>query len=336
MSELDPNTPQAPAPGHRPQVLFVDDEPRILTSLRMLCRRRYDVRIAEGGEAALAVLREHPVDVLVSDQRMPGMTGFELLREARSIQPGAMRLLLTGYADLNAIIGSINEGEIFRFISKPWVNDELLAIIDEAAAAAAAAPVPAAPAAAARTDITDADAEMPADAAPSEAAGPGVLVLDPSPARRAEMAGVLGGNYRVIEAADLDTAVERLQSDDIGVLISDVRVENTRIVELLGLLKTHAPNLVSIIVTERADAHDAIELINRSQVYRFLVRPLRQTMCRISVRSALERHHTLRQNPEQTRRYAARPVTEEPAGLGRGLIDRIRRMRQRLQPGASA
>ncbi|MDT0617207.1 response regulator [Salinisphaera sp. P385] len=331
MSELDPNIPQAPTLGHRPRVLFVDDEPRILTSLRMLCRRRYDVRIAEGGDAALAVLREHPVDVLVSDQRMPGMTGFELLREARSIQPGAMRLLLTGYADLNAIIGSINEGEIFRFISKPWVNDELLAIIDEAAAAAAAAPVPAAPAA-----PTPADADPDPQTEPAQTAGPAVLVLDPSPARRAEMAGVLGGSYRVIEAADLDTAVERLQSDDIGVMISDVRVENTRIVELLGLLKTHAPNLVSIIVTERADAHDAIDLINRSQVYRFLVRPLRQTMCRISVRSALERHHTLRQNPEQTRRYAARPVTEEPVGLGRGLIDRIRRMRQRLQPGASA
>lgn len=333
MSELDPNTPQTPTLGHRPRVLFVDDEPRILTSLRMLCRRRYDVRIAEGGEAALAVLREHPVDVLVSDQRMPGMTGFELLREARSIQPGAMRLLLTGYADLNAIIGSINEGEIFRFISKPWVNDELLAIIDEAAAAAATAPVPAAPAAPTPPDAAD---DPDPQAEPAQTAGPAVLVLDPSPARRAEMAGVLGGNYRVIEAADLDTAVERLQSEDIGVLISDVRVENTRIVELLGLLKTHAPNLVSIIVTERADAHDAIDLINRSQVYRFLVRPLRQTMCRISVRSALERHHTLRQNPEQTRRYAARPVTEEPAGLGRGLIDRIRRMRQRLQPGASA
>src|SRR5688572_27562186 len=101
------------ATANMARVLFVDDEPRILTTMRMLFRKNYEVFTAEGGQKALELLKSQPVDVIVSDQRMPGMTGIEMLRQARELNPNAMRILLTGYSDLNAIIGSINEGEIF-------------------------------------------------------------------------------------------------------------------------------------------------------------------------------------------------------------------------------
>jgi serine/threonine-protein kinase len=71
--------------------------------------------------------------VIVSDQRMPGMTGVELLRQSRDISPRSVRILLTGYSDLASIVGSINDGEIYRFISKPWDNQELATTIGEAA-----------------------------------------------------------------------------------------------------------------------------------------------------------------------------------------------------------
>src|SRR5690349_6712059 len=95
------------------RVLFVDDEPRVLSTMRMLFRNHYEMFFAESGQAALDLLAKQTVDVIVSDQRMPGMTGIEMLRSARERNPHAMRILLTGYSDLNAIIGSINEGEIF-------------------------------------------------------------------------------------------------------------------------------------------------------------------------------------------------------------------------------
>ncbi len=85
-----------------------------------------------------------------------------------------------------------------------------------------------------------------------------------------------------------------------------------------------------MILTDRADAHDAIDLINRSQVYRFLLRPLRPAMCRISVRSALQRHAALKRNPERTRRYQVEASAERSSGLGENLVSRIRMMRTRL------
>lgn len=322
--------------GARPRVLFVDDEIRVTTSLRMLCRRHYDVRIANSGAQALEIMRQGPVDVIVSDQRMPEMNGIELLREARSACPNAMRILLTGYADLNAIIGSINEGEIFRFINKPWSNADLMDTLAEAAAAARVSP-------AQTSSMTSEDAvlqtsavadqQTPAGASTSVSSSPeapAVLVVDPDSESVASLRNILGERQRVIGADGFDQAVNILQAESVGVLVSDVRVNGTRVVELLNALKEHAPHLVSIIMTDQADAMEAIELINSSQVYRFLVRPLRPATCRISVRSALDRHESLKKNPEQARRYTTQRIAQ-PSGVGDQLIDRIRRIRERLR-----
>jgi signal transduction histidine kinase len=120
----------------RPTLLVVDDEKDVLESVRHFFRRSCRVLIAEGGEPALEILRSEPVHVILCDQRMPGMSGDELLRQAREVQPDAVRLLFTGYADLPAVIRAVNEGQIFRYISKPWDAAELEAIVRQAAAQA--------------------------------------------------------------------------------------------------------------------------------------------------------------------------------------------------------
>jgi DNA-binding NtrC family response regulator len=112
------------------RILCVDDEPAILRSLQWLLRRRFEVSVAPGGAEALALLRDGDFDVVVSDQRMPGMSGAELLREVRRLSPRSMRILLTGYSDIQAILRSVNEGEVFRFIHKPWDVNELPEVID--------------------------------------------------------------------------------------------------------------------------------------------------------------------------------------------------------------
>ncbi|WZO97738.1 hybrid sensor histidine kinase/response regulator [Isosphaeraceae bacterium EP7] len=120
----------------RPTLLVVDDEKDVLESVRHFFRRSYRVVTAEGGASALEILRREPVHVILSDQRMPGISGDELLRQARDIQPDAVRLLFTGYADLPAVIRAVNEGQIFRYISKPWDAAELESIVRQAAAQA--------------------------------------------------------------------------------------------------------------------------------------------------------------------------------------------------------
>jgi DNA-binding NtrC family response regulator len=106
------------------ELLFVDDEPRILESLSALFSD-YVVHTAQHGYEALNILKTRQISVIVSDQMMPEMTGVEFLRQAKLTSPDSIRILMTGYADLQAIVDSVNVGEVFRYINKPWNTDKL-------------------------------------------------------------------------------------------------------------------------------------------------------------------------------------------------------------------
>jgi response regulator RpfG family c-di-GMP phosphodiesterase len=113
--------------GYRPKVLLVDDEESILNSLRRLLRSQpYDVLLANSGAQALEIMEQHPIDLVMTDARMPAMDGATLLAEIHRRHPSTTRILLTGYADLTMIIKAINEGQIHRYISKPWNDEEML------------------------------------------------------------------------------------------------------------------------------------------------------------------------------------------------------------------
>lgn len=116
-----------------PKVLFVDDEQRVLNSMRIMFRRRFDMYFASDGISALDIVRQNDIDVVVADHRMPQMTGVEVLTAVRSMSPRTVRILLTGYADLDAIEGSINDGEVFRFLTKPCAPQQLRATLALAA-----------------------------------------------------------------------------------------------------------------------------------------------------------------------------------------------------------
>src|SRR5437016_6621695 len=115
-------------------VLLVDDEPEILFSLRGLLRREFELYAAESGAEALEILRQHPVQVIMTDQRMPQMTGTELLRRSQGECPEAIRIVFTGYADIKAVVDAINQGQIYRYLTKPWDPDELVKVLHEACA----------------------------------------------------------------------------------------------------------------------------------------------------------------------------------------------------------
>jgi response regulator RpfG family c-di-GMP phosphodiesterase len=114
-------------------ILVVDDEPDILDALReQLSWEGYEVTACASGAEALNALQRRGFAVIISDQRMPGMCGLELMGHARKIHPNASRVLLTGVLSLDTLVSAINQGEIFRFIAKPWMRAELLATVDNA------------------------------------------------------------------------------------------------------------------------------------------------------------------------------------------------------------
>ena len=119
--------------GRRHTLLVVDDEPDVLESLRHLFHRAYRVLTADAGAPAIELLNSEDVHVILSDQRMPGMTGDVFLSQARHVCPDAVRMLFTGYADIQAVINAVNEGRIFRYILKPWDPVELEGIIRQGA-----------------------------------------------------------------------------------------------------------------------------------------------------------------------------------------------------------
>ncbi|MFZ4529593.1 MAG: HD domain-containing phosphohydrolase [Undibacterium curvum] len=115
------------------RILCVDDEPNILSSLRRLFRGKgYQVLIANGGQEGLATLETETVDLVISDMRMPVMDGAVFLEHVRARWPDTIRLLLTGYADIQSIIDAINRGEIYRYITKPWDDNDIVLIVRQA------------------------------------------------------------------------------------------------------------------------------------------------------------------------------------------------------------
>src|SRR5690606_36302052 len=106
-------------------ILYVDDEENNLVSFKATFRIKYKVYTAISGTAAIDIIQNKPIDIIITDQRMPEMTGVEFLEEVIKINPSPMRVLLTGYTDMGAVIDAINKGKIFHYLNKPWSEEEL-------------------------------------------------------------------------------------------------------------------------------------------------------------------------------------------------------------------
>jgi putative nucleotidyltransferase with HDIG domain len=114
------------------KIMIVDDEPANLRLLERLFRRDHNVVAASSGEEALRLLEQHDVALLITDQRMPGMTGIELLKRTAEFRPHTVRIILTGYTDVTALVEAINCGQVYKYVTKPWSNDELRLTVSRA------------------------------------------------------------------------------------------------------------------------------------------------------------------------------------------------------------
>ncbi len=120
-------------PTTRHCVLIVDDEPDVCDSVHDLLRREFRVLKAHSAEEGCRIMQEEEVHIVMSDQRMPRITGVELLAKLKARHPHAIRMLFTGFADLESIIAAINQGHIYQFLKKPWQPEELLTAVRQAA-----------------------------------------------------------------------------------------------------------------------------------------------------------------------------------------------------------
>jgi serine/threonine-protein kinase len=298
----------------RARVLFVDDEERILNALRTLFRSQYHVFTAESGPLALEFVKRFGIHVVVSDQRMPAMTGVELLRQVKDLSPNSVRMLLTGYSDLASIVGSINEGEVFRFVRKPWDNADIQKTIADAVAIAmelAAAP--------------------PAPEQPLERLNASILVVDTSPVLFDGMKQVLGDIAPMRLVATPEEVVRTLEAEEVALIVADLSVGQDGLITLFKLLKSGHPEILSILVTEASDSELVIELINQAQIFRFLNKPINVRQMRGHVEAALAKYRAFKQRPDLVRGYkVAESVQAKTSLWGAKLFERIRSLPERL------
>ncbi len=113
-------------------ILYVDDEVNNLHSFKAAFRRDFNVFTAESATEGRKILDEEVIEVIVTDQRMPGMTGVEFLESIIPVYPDPIRILLTGYTDIQAVIDAINKGQVYHYLTKPWEEQQLRNIINKA------------------------------------------------------------------------------------------------------------------------------------------------------------------------------------------------------------
>ena len=298
------------------KVLFVDDEERIVNLLRMMFRSTYEVFTATSGNEALEIIAANDIQVIVSDQRMPGMLGTELLSFVRRRSLGTMRILLTGYSDLAAIVGSVNDGEIFRFVSKPWSNEEMKAIVGEAAGIALA---------------TRDSMPSQLDSVSPPAALAALLVLDGNNNDRRQIMQLFANGYRVHGAASVADALKVIERHDVGVIVSEARVGSEDTGPLLRILKQNYPMITTVMLTSSADSDLVIKMINQAQIFRFAMKPIRADVFKLAVSAAMKEHSRFRSNPRMMSRVSVAKSTEpENASLAARVTASLSRLRSRF------
>lgn len=308
------------------KVLCVDDEPSILRSLQWLLKKEFEVTIAASGQEALEMLRHQDFDVIMSDQRMPGMMGSEFLREARKISPRSMRILLTGYSDLQAILRSVNDGEVFRFVNKPWNIKELPKIIADAATISRSHP----------GEVVLPDSEEGGELDTGEES---ILLIDDDPNMSQLISEAVGAEVKITQASTLAEAVAAFDDQNVGIILSDTRVANFDTTTMLKILKQEHPDIVTVVYTATADAVDVITLINQGQIFRFIPKPVRAVTLKQALMAAALKRRQLRASPNSAKRHAVERVADEArehmfktiqqsaasaaAGVGANLLRRI-------------
>jgi len=314
----------------RPRLLLVDDEERILNALSALFRYKYQVFTATDGERALEILKQYHVHVVVSDQRMPTMTGIDFLRRVKVVSPKTVRILLTGFSDLSAVIDSVNDGEVYRFLNKPWGNQEIQAVIADAISIGVE--LEATPSTTPRDDggISARAADSVEDTSSSQ---PAIVMMHDRRDRFEEVRPLLDDSHPFLYARNIDECLDRLQERNVAVVVSDMQVGKVDCAELLKLLKREHPQILTIVLADSADTERVIELINQAKIFRYVLAPCKPQKLKFFIDSALVHFQRSLANPTLLRQQKVDEARPTALPNATSLIGaRLRALRELFVP----
>ncbi len=342
------------------KILFVDDEPHILEALSQLFDSMYDVHTANSGAEAIEYVRQTPdVAIVVSDQRMPQMKGIDVLKAIKDISPDTVRILLTGYADADAILDSVNVGEVFRYVKKPWSTEQIREVMSLAAMtyttrkqAKSSAPKPTAPPPTPQpaNTITAAMEQLLKQKSVEEnffnklsdahkvgsteevferaflgkSGKPKILVVDDEQGVLVALSQLLSDEYEVITCQSADEAVKLLEQDSfVTLLLTDQRMPKKTGTELLIDSREIAPLVPKVLITAYTDVEDVIRLINEGQIFRYIQKPWNPEKLRETIAEAvmLYKHQITSHLSSRTETERVADKKETPATNAQGSPD---------------
>lgn len=286
--------------NQRPSVLIVDDEPRIVRVLGRVLNPFYKTYLAESADSALEIIRNRRIHAIISDQRMPRMSGVELLAQVKLISPNTTRILLTGYSDLSAVMDSVNRGEIFRYLKKPWHNSELIETVGQACEIAQSL-----------YQTQPFLRQQSKEIIPKQRTAhvkSKILVLERSGELLQMISLVLDNKIECIATVKLDTALKLLKGNDISLIVIDISLYSKEVLTFIKTAKKLMPSILCLVVADSTDSIHLVSLINEGQIYRFIIKPLRAGQLKIYLISAIRYYNQLIDCPELLARHAVRNI----------------------------
>lgn len=313
-------------------VLVVDDEPLILKTLERLLKPHYQVITHDNAKSSLDIVRKQKIHVVLSDQRMPNMTGVEFLSKVKKLSPNSVRLLLTGYSDSKAINKAINDSEVFRFINKPWKNDELLKIVAQSVDIAKTADSVNQEN---KPEISEAnEAELQSEMQEKMTqtvimntllTHSHLLVLDSNMELQKTVESIIDQRAKVHFTKSIDEALQCLEEIPQNVVLISLSMDYRREIAFIKTLKALCPSILVLVLADEPDSEQMIELINEGQVYRYTSKPIRLGLLKMYLLSSLRYSESLQQNPQIAKRHVVNEIAEpEQKAIAQNFMTRIR------------
>lgn len=278
--------------------MFVDEDVNTLASLSAQFKTTHTVLTANTVDELFHVLSNNSIHVVVCSQRMTTHTGVELLREVKHVSPSTVRILLTGYADLAMIVGSIEEDDIYSYITKPWQPEALQRTI--ASATKQALEVHLSQSGVYRAVIPPAEK---------------ILVIDDCDETHDLLLTQFTGAYDVCHAKNIDQVVDLIANHEFGVIISDIKLNGVDITPLISTFKERMPHTFTVLLTRLQETDRLVELISQRKVYRCLPKPIRPSLIEMSVQRAFSKYRHMKSYVE--------PVYDETVEVEDASIKKI-------------
>jgi len=307
-----------PAAGPASRILLVTAEASVQHALVALLRE-HQVIVCSDPDAAAAQAAKHDVDTVICSQRVPPLTGVDVLRAVKRAHARGVRVLLSDRPEGRLLLDAINEVEVFRCVDLPWSNAAMRELATAAARGAHATPV-----LGSEPPSSDEAADLKRHVA--------LVVIDNDVDAQQRLRDVLQPHYKLHFANEFERALVFMEQHETGALICATRVGRSDLVTPLKALKQSHPQVTTIAIDAHLDVDLTIEMINEAQVFRLLRRPLHPTICRQYADAAMARYWRIKQNPQAAWRFAAAPARgpRAPWQLPAGLINRIRGLPGRL------